>query len=70
MPGALLVLFILKRLFVQGGDIINGNGSSGESIYGDDFKDETFAKKHNRAGTLSMLAPPGKIETAASSTSP
>lgn len=30
---------------VQGGDIIKYNGSSGESIYGDYFDDESFEIK-------------------------
>ena len=31
-----------------------GNGTGGESIYGAKFKDESFAKRHTKAGLLSM----------------
>lgn len=34
----------VQRLFmVQGGDVVNNDGSSGESIYGPHFEDESFA---------------------------
>ena len=41
----------------QGGDITRGNGTGGESIYGEKFRDESFkgkAGKHTGAGCLSM----------------
>ena len=39
---------------LQGGDFTNGNGTGGESIYGEKFEDESFKIKHNEAGLLSM----------------
>ena len=41
-------------LFMQGGDFTAGNGTGGESIYGDKFKDEDFSVKHNKPFLLSM----------------
>lgn len=40
--------------WIQGGDIIRGNGSDGRSIYGDTFEDENFAILHNKRGILGM----------------
>ena len=45
---------IIKDFMLQGGDIINNNGSSGYSIYGKYFSDENFNLKHNQEGLLSM----------------
>ena len=39
---------------LQGGDIINSNGTRSISIYGDNFKDENFIFKHDKPGLLSM----------------
>uniref|UniRef100_A0A8C4R371 Peptidyl-prolyl cis-trans isomerase n=1 Tax=Eptatretus burgeri TaxID=7764 RepID=A0A8C4R371_EPTBU len=45
---------IVKNFMIQGGDISDGNGKGGESIYGGFFADESFELKHDRAFLLSM----------------
>lgn len=48
---------IIPQFMCQGGDFTRGNGTGGESIYGEKFEDETFegkAGKHTDPGMLSM----------------
>ncbi|CAH6719680.1 peptidyl-prolyl cis-trans isomerase [[Candida] jaroonii] len=46
---------VTPGFMMQGGDFTKGNGTGGKSIYGDKFDDESFDKKHDRPGLISMV---------------
>ncbi|KAK3200063.1 hypothetical protein Dsin_023478 [Dipteronia sinensis] len=45
---------VIPGLMFNGGDVIHGNRTGGESIYGASFRDENFVKNHIGPGIVSM----------------
>eukprot|EP01026_Neomeris_dumetosa_P078548 TRINITY_DN8502_c0_g2_i3.p1 TRINITY_DN8502_c0_g2~~TRINITY_DN8502_c0_g2_i3.p1 ORF type:complete len:356 (+),score=53.95 TRINITY_DN8502_c0_g2_i3:118-1185(+) len=45
---------IIDGFMAQGGDITHGDGTGGESIYGDQFEDERMFIEHTQPGLVSM----------------
>lgn len=49
---------VVPSFMVQGGDIINGDGTGIWSIYGGPFADEGFSIPHSAKGLVSMVSHP------------
>jgi len=45
---------VIARFMMQGGDVVNGDGTGSASLYGESFADESFNIKHGMGGMLSM----------------
>jgi cyclophilin family peptidyl-prolyl cis-trans isomerase len=49
------VFRVVEGFTVQMGDVVNNDGSSGKSIYGDSFEKENFRVRHSIPGMVSMI---------------
>nr|XP_012556399.1 probable inactive peptidyl-prolyl cis-trans isomerase-like 6 isoform X2 [Hydra vulgaris] len=49
-----LIHRVVKKGWIQGGDIIEGKGNNGWSIYGELFEDENYSVLHTKRGILGM----------------
>ena len=48
---------VVKNLGIFGGDVVNNDGTSGESIYGMVFRDENYTISHDSRYLLSATKP-------------
>ena len=48
------IFSVKPGLGLQGGDIVNNNGTGGHSIYGRYFRNEAYNVRHDKRGILSM----------------
>lgn len=45
---------VVKNGWIQGGDIVQGKGDNGWSVYGETFEDENYSMLHTRRGIVGM----------------
>ena len=53
----------MKNLGIFGGDIINNDGTSGESMYGMVFRDENYTIEHDSRYLLTAIKPKNRPHT-------
>merc|ERR1712086_16306 len=49
------ILRVQQGMSIEGGDIVNNDGTEGESIYGGYFEDENYAIRHDDTGILTSV---------------